>query len=340
MKSVCTVLVISVMLAGCASTYFSGKLDFQRIEAGEIFVDTVELPDHLALTRVVAVVDAPPWRLMNLLTDEDSAKLWMTGIDDVRLLEKGDDYHVSEIIIPSPFWATLDPIVMRGSLDWERMEMTGIAFENNWLRAVRNVTKVEAVGNGDRSLYTYYSYVDAKPWWLRLHMSSLESNLAEVVENIRRMVHLPKFAIQRSHAKGGRSKLLVLGFEGEGIDEQLKATLTATLAQGLTQNPRWRVMTQEEVVALLHHAQKLQVVGCATQECSIDIGQTLAADRLARGTVRQVDGALVVSVTVLKMPEGNPEHRFSFEANGEAVAVERLKHAAVEFAASNPTEAR
>jgi len=62
----CGVVLALAAALGCATGYVRGPLDLPRAEAGEVFVESIELDADRSILRGAVVLDVPPWQALNL----------------------------------------------------------------------------------------------------------------------------------------------------------------------------------------------------------------------------------------------------------------------------------
>jgi hypothetical protein len=233
-------------------------------------------------------------------------------------------------------WHRFGPTTMMMRLDRAHGEVTFTLLESDWARGAQWVSKLEPLGNGERTLLTAYAHADVKLWWADVAVQWEAGTVYDSIQNIRRVVMLPKYGTPPAAAPAevaARSKVVVPGFRAEGVPEETARTLTRVFAEQLMRGGNWNIVTQDEAVALLDYAQKAQLAGCAGETaCAIDIGRALEASLIVHGSVGKVGETYVLSAALLKLPAGTVERRVSEQADGEGALLERVRAAAVELA--------
>lgn len=323
----------ALVLAACGPATFKGALDLSRVERGDIYLETVALPGGRYMLRGVAVVNVPPWRVLNLYDDIEGYPLWSRMLTEIRE-ERREAGVIDTRFIPRPTWASAAPVGMRVRLDRDRSEVSFTLLENDFMRDGTWVSKVEPLA-GDRTLLTVYASGDAIVWWAKFAVPFTEAAVAETVVGIREAVKLPRYDTARGAASPGlaRSKVVVPGFRAEGVPAEMVRTLTRVFAEQLMKSDRFNIITQDEAVALLDYARKQQLAGCSGEAaCTLDIGRALEAERIVHGSIGRVGETWVLSAALLKLPDGSVERRVTGEAGDERVLLERVRAAAGEMA--------
>src|SRR5690242_4091301 len=108
----------TLVLAACGPKYFSGALDRGRIEAGEVYLDAVELPGQQLMFRATVAVDVPPDRVVNLLAELGAYPTWNTAIATVEVLRQDGDQADVAIVPNAPF--PVPKVLQRFRLDRKR----------------------------------------------------------------------------------------------------------------------------------------------------------------------------------------------------------------------------
>jgi hypothetical protein len=95
----------------------------------------------------------------------------------------------------------------------------------------------------------------------------------------------------------------------------------------------WNIITQDEAAALLDYLHQQQLAGCdGDTACALDLGRALNADFIVSGSIGRVGDTYVISVTLLKLPDGSVERRISQEAQGDHGLLEQVRVAAAGIA--------
>jgi hypothetical protein len=322
--------VIATALFACGPKHFSGALDPGRLESGEVYVERVELPGSRTMVRAVAYFEAPPWRLYNAIADLESHPLWHPAVQHKEILSDEGDVLMVRVHLRPVLGIRSSPVDERVRLDAERHEVSMVAFENDWVQDLQTILKLEPMGSG--TLASLYSHAELKPWWARASARRFERTTVEAVHNLRQVMHLPRYD-ERPVATGAASrKIAVPAFTAEGVSEELARTVTRIFAEALMRHPGWNVVTQDELFALLHHEQDLQLAGCDDAQCAMDVGAALEASHVITGSVGRLGEAWVVSLALMRLPDGHVERRVSETVATEAALGEQLRAAAERLA--------
>jgi len=330
----CVVLVLLVTATGCSSaeTRKQRTLDLAAVEHGEIFTDWVEVAPNNFMLRLVAMVDAPRDRLLNVFADAESLPSWDSSFQDVRIIRQEGETTEMVVNLNGPPGVSLAPLTMRSRLDRQRGEVALAAYENEWLRSLTWVNKMEQMGGPDRTMLTIYARSDIKAVWGRIAASQQAGRLAQSVRNLRRVVLLQKYAetpAQPAPAQvAPRIKVLVPAFSSGSLTEDLRDTLARVCAEQLMRHTTWSVMTHTEVAALLTYAHQKELAGCTGgSACTMDVGRTLEAERLVVGNVGKIGNEYVLDLTLITVLDGSIDRRASVRADSESELVNKVRDA-------------
>src|SRR5688572_12175966 len=144
-------LLATVALAGCARAYYGGTVDLARAERGEIFVENIRLDGQRYMTRAVATVDVPTWRLLNLWMDVENYPMWHTQVTSSKVLKREGHVVEAELGIKGKLGLKLSNATFRIKADYERNELDWMAYENDWLKSMETTIKLEPLGDGNRT---------------------------------------------------------------------------------------------------------------------------------------------------------------------------------------------
>ena len=324
-------LVAGAALGGCGPAYYGGAPDLARTERGEIYVDIVHHGDTY-LVHGVEALDVPEWRAWNLMTDVEGYPEWSTLISSIRVVRRAGRSVDAEFVPRALLGHDLAPVSERLTFEPEKFSCAMVTFENDWLRSLQFVGRIEALP-GDRTLLTLYVELDLKPWWSRFAVRSAERQVAQTMENVRRAAQLPRYAKREAALPATpEGRVAVPRFTAEGVPPELARAATRALAEGLMR-AHWSVITQEEAVAFLDYAKEQQLAGCAGGECELDVARALDAGRLAHGTVSRLGAGFVYSAALLELPDGRVVRRVGGAAPSEALLLEAIRAGAAELSA-------
>ncbi len=319
-----------LVLCGCAGHY-SGTLSMERAERGEIFLDVVGVGEGRQLVRAVAIIDAPPWRVMNLFSDFSGFPLWNTAIASVTETKADGDYHELQVEF-RPGMVSMPTMVQRIQLDPERHQVSMLAYENEKVKSQQSTIKLETLGGGERTLLHMYSKMEMK---FAIPASELivKEIAVKTIGNLRDVVKLPRYGERREIAAGKkRLKLMMPPLRGKQDDAQLMRAVGRLMAEKLMREGAWNVVTEDEIVAMLNYAGKQQLAGCSGWQCYSQASSMLAAEYILDAEVTHAGTTLVMSASLVRVKDGAVVARASADGPDEAALFERAKTAATELA--------
>lgn len=83
---------------------------------------------------------------------------------------------------------------------------------------------------------------------------------------------------------------------GESVPAAAASMLTEAVAAELRRLPDVQVVTQSEISALLSHEQQKQLLGCADDSCTADLGGALGVDELVTGSIGRLGESWLVNL--------------------------------------------
>ncbi len=124
----------------------------------------------------------------------------------------------------------------------------------------------------------------------------------------------------------GPERVLVLDVAGNGADEAVRKQATLQIAEGLTGKKGLKVMTLDELKAVVSHEKTKAILGCETDEaCMAEISRSADADVVVRASVGRVGSEITLTISLIE-----PARAF----------VRARQSASVEQAADVPARAR
>ncbi|MEW5847480.1 MAG: SRPBCC family protein [Myxococcota bacterium] len=331
-------LLVLLATLSCSSGAGAGKLDMKRVEAGEVYVERVDLPGGRLMYRGIAVLDAPPDRVFNVFHDVEHWPEWHTQVRELRVLRRDQDTVDAEVRFNKLLGQSVGPATQRVRFDRPRGEVAMHIYENEWARSVESLIKLEPFGDGTRTLLNAYTHGEFKAWWSRVATQAMQQRvLTEMVANVRAASLLPRYQTATDVTAAPSApplKVVVPGFRSSSVPADVLQTLTRVFAQHLMRQAAWNVLTEEEMVALLDYAKQRELAGCAPNEpCAVDLARALQAERVVHGTVGKVGEVYVFTAALLKLPEGVAEKRVEEQAASDAELLQRVREAASRLAA-------
>lgn len=320
-----------LLVAGCAHDYFSGSMDLERIDKGEIYVETTLTPGDRAMFRLVFTVDAPAWRLMNVQRDLEDFPLWDATLEKTTVLAREGDHALVEIVFKPIFGHRLSPLREDVRYDAARNEVSYTGFQSDWVKESQLVVKFAPMGDGSRTLVNLYFLGEITASGQQAGALVIRSRYAQSAQNLRRFVNLPQYGQHPPDQTTRRSRVVVPNFAADGVAPEIARTATRVFAEQLMRAGTWDVSTPQEITALLSYAQQQMLIGCdGGAQCATNVGKALGADQLVTGTVGKVGDRLVVTASLIRLADGTVERRTSRDAP-ESGLLDTVREAATDL---------
>ena len=113
------------------------------------------------------------------------------------------------------------------------------------------------------------------------------------------MTTLFALALGAAPAGGAPLSVLVLDLRVVGDAPPEAAALGPEIAEQIARSPELKVVTQEELKALLEHSQDLQLTGCAADEaCVAEVARASRAERFVTG----IDSPVTIDSSTVDRP--------------------------------------
>ncbi len=109
--------------------------------------------------------------------------------------------------------------------------------------------------------------------------------------------------------------LAVLEFEGAGISESEVIALSNRLRTNMTQLGIYQVLERGLMLQILQE-QDLQMTGCITDECAVEVGQLLGAQFMLAGSIGKVGNTWTVEMRVISVETGAVMRSASYDTQG------------------------
>lgn len=115
----------------------------------------------------------------------------------------------------------------------------------------------------------------------------------------------------------GQMSFALMNLAALGLDEEEVKNMTQVLSSSLKQIEGARVITQEDIRAMLELEASRQVLGCTDTSCVAEIGAALGVDRMVTGSVGLMGERYVVSLRLINPREGTVEARVTESFAGD-----------------------
>lgn len=113
-------------------------------------------------------------------------------------------------------------------------------------------------------------------------------------------MHLLLIVLSLTAAKPATQKLTAaLALEQKGVDPTVASTFDDLLVQTLGRADIGRVISPQDVVAMLNLAEKQQLAGCDTSKCMAEISQGLGAAFVVSGSLAKLGDDLLLSLSLI-----------------------------------------
>jgi len=100
-----------------------------------------------------------------------------------------------------------------------------------------------------------------------------------------------------------QTTLAVLDLSGKGIDKMVASSLTDRLRAELFSLKKFNIIERDKMDEILKE-QGLQISGCTTNECYIEIGQLLNVEQMVVGSISQVGLTYSISARIISVETG------------------------------------
>lgn len=111
-----------------------------------------------------------------------------------------------------------------------------------------------------------------------------------------------------------RARLLVLEFEGSGVDDNALRTINALVAESLSRSPRFDVVSSRELQTLVAMEAEKDLLGCDTQSCLSELAGAMGASLVVFGNVGQLGKLTVVTMSLFDATKAKAVGRERVEA--------------------------
>lgn len=106
-----------------------------------------------------------------------------------------------------------------------------------------------------------------------------------------------------------------LGLTAKGVSKDVSSNVTDIVATELGSLPEYKLITVEEINAMLGMEKLKDSLGCTDTSCLADIGGSLGADLVLTGSVGQLGELFTVSLSLVNIQKAETEGRGQSQAN-------------------------
>ncbi len=115
----------------------------------------------------------------------------------------------------------------------------------------------------------------------------------------------------------GQMSFALMDLSALGLEEDQVKNMTQVLSSSLKQIEGARIVTQEDIRAMLELEASKQVLGCSDTSCVAEIGAALGVDRMITGSVGLMGDRYVVSLRLINPREGTVDARVTESFAGD-----------------------
>ena len=113
-----------------------------------------------------------------------------------------------------------------------------------------------------------------------------------------------------------KQTLAILDFDGLGISQQEAQLLTNRLRTILVQMEVYNVIERGQMEQILQE-QNFQLTGCTSQECAVEVGQLLGAQRMMIGSIGKIGQTFTVDLRIIDVETSAIDKSASYDIRGE-----------------------
>ncbi len=103
-----------------------------------------------------------------------------------------------------------------------------------------------------------------------------------------------------------RQRIAIFQVEGVGVKEEIKTALLMSLSSELTNSKRIINIERSEIDKILRE-QAIQLSGCTSIECQVEVGRMLGAEKVIFGTISKVEEQFLISAKIVDVTLGTIE---------------------------------
>ncbi len=113
-----------------------------------------------------------------------------------------------------------------------------------------------------------------------------------------------------------KQTVAILDFEGLGISQHEAQLLTNRLRTLLVQSKSYNVIERGQMEQILEE-QNFQLSGCTSQECAVEVGQLLGAQRIMTGSIGKIGETFTVDLRIINVETSEIVRTASYDIRGE-----------------------
>ena len=117
----------------------------------------------------------------------------------------------------------------------------------------------------------------------------------------------------------------------EGVSAGMVSTISDYLRTELVNTKKFTIVTRENMEAILKE-QKLQMSGCTSQECLVEVGQLLGVRKMFTGSIGKVGAIYLVNLKIIDVQFGKIDDAQAEQANSEERLLPAIKNLALRMA--------
>lgn len=103
-----------------------------------------------------------------------------------------------------------------------------------------------------------------------------------------------------------RQRIAIFQVEGVGVKDEIKTALLMSLSSELTNSKRIINIERSEIDKILKE-QAIQLSGCTSIECQVEVGRMLGAEKVIFGTISKVEEQFLISAKIVDVTLGTIE---------------------------------
>jgi hypothetical protein len=103
-----------------------------------------------------------------------------------------------------------------------------------------------------------------------------------------------------------KQRIAIFSVQGINVDEGVSTALLMSLSSELTNSKRITNIERAEIEKILKE-QAIQLSGCTSIECQVEVGRMLGAEKVILGIISKVEGLYLISVKVVDVTLGSIE---------------------------------
>lgn len=125
-----------------------------------------------------------------------------------------------------------------------------------------------------------------------------------------------------------RSKIAVLDFMVQGVDEATTENILTLVANELQQLGVFQVITRSDLISMIGFEADKQLMGCESDmTCLTELSGALGVDHTVAGTVGRIGDTFILGLTLIRADSGKVESRVTRQATGPMALAGEVKKA-------------